>query len=1807
MTASTTRDARAALLEQRLRRRATAGRPTVPVRPDGIDPPLSYQQERVWFMEQFAPGTSAYSIPIPVRLRGRLDVGLLRQAMDALPVRHEALRMRFPADEDGRPGVRLEPSAPVPLEIVDAADEDAARALVDAAAAEPFDLVDGPLLRALLVRLGPEDHLLSMGTHHIVGDGWSTDLLLRDLSGTYRALAAGTTPRLPAAPVRYGDFAHWQRQTLTGPRLDRELDHWSEHLRGVPPLELPIDRHRPATQTFDGDWHVVTLDRELTDGIARLGRAHGTTQFMTLLAAYQVLLSRYSGQDDFAVGSSSAGRPLPELEGVVGMFINMLPLRAQLAGDPTFAELLERTRGTVLDAFEHQDVPFERLVNALGVPRDVSRSPVFQAMFVLQNYEMGRFVADDPGELDFQWVPTELRSTRFDLELHVVEVQAGLRAKFVYNTALFEPATIARMGGQLAALLRSAVADPGRPVSTLDILGPDERALVLDGFNDTAADFPAGATLPGLIQEQVARTPDAVAVSLDGRTLTYAELNARANRVAHRLRGLGVGPETLVGICAERSPELVVGLLGVLKAGGAYVPLDPDYPVERLSFMLSDAAAPVLLVQQSLRDLLPGTRMLVLDDPAEWEAQPGTDPEPLAGPGNTAYVIYTSGSTGRPKGVANAHRAVVNRLDWMQRAYGLDGTDTVLQKTPAGFDVSVWEFFWPLLTGARLVLARPGGHKDAGYLRDVLVAESITTAHFVPSMLTVFLAEDGIEACRALRLVVCSGEELPVATAQRLTARLPGCELHNLYGPTEAAIDVSSWHCRPVELAGRNTVPIGAPIQNLRLYVLDRHGDPAPVGVPGELHIGGVGVARGYHRRPALTAEKFVPDPYGGEPGGRLYRTGDLARWRPDGTVEFLGRIDSQVKLRGLRIELGEIETTLLAQPGVAQAAVVVREDAPGDQRLAGYLVAAAGTELDPAALRTALKTTLPDYMVPAALVPLDALPLTPNGKLDRKALPAPVAQRGAAALAPPSTDTERMLAAIWQDVLNLPEVGVDDDFFDLGGHSLLATQTVARIRRESGGRPVGVMDVFAHRTIRELAAFIDAAEPEGPRRLLHELTKPIPAGQRTLSYVCLPYGGGSAIVYQPLADALPAGHSLFSVAIPGHDVGLSDDGLPFDELVDRLTAEILERVDGPLAIYGHCGVGNALAVGVARALEAAGRELEVVYIAAIFPFARLKGVVGSVRAQFERWRSNQSYADWLKGMGVDIRELDPEQADRIISTMRADSEAAEDYFSALLDQRPEKLRAPIVSIVGSADPVTDYYAERYLEWQFLSDTVGLVVLDEAGHFFLRYRAEELAQIVTTVHPSLGGPPPVAPDGGWFVQGTARAGATRGGAGGPAEHGPVRRRHRRPAGVDHGLGPDRVRGPDLPLHPDRLGGRPRPALGPGPAVRGAHAAGGRGRGRPGRPAPGHDRGQPGRGGGPARAGPAAVVRPPRGLVRLPAAAAGVGGQLGAAAGVPVGDSPAGAEAVPRARDGAGPAQQRLGPAADAAHRGRAAGSDPPHRHPDPGRGQLRLRRARAAAGAVPRPAGLAAAGAGRHRDRQRAALLLAAPGLPGDAALLRGVQRVPGPGAGAVDAAGAGLRRRRRPGPGGAGRGRGRGRRRQPDGGLGRPAPAPDDRRAGGQLRHRRRLPDHRAAPVAAGGRGRHVRDGGGDDAGPGHLRDAGPGQGAAAVPRPGVLAQPGHRLVHAAGRVRAARPVGGVAVRAAAGPGRGAGRVGRRGDRHRTRPRHWVRVRGLRGPDGDRHGLHVRHPAAAPVRHRGARLAARRPGRGAGAGAPAG
>ncbi|EXG82720.1 non-ribosomal peptide synthetase/MFS transporter [Cryptosporangium arvum] len=1355
MTTDALSPAKRALLERRLRRR-TAPVATIPARPDGEAPQLSFAQERLWFLEQLTPGSGAYTIPVVLRVRGPLDRAALRTALCGVVARHEPLRSRFTDAGDGRPVLTVDPpvaAAALELDLEEVAEEHA-QARVEAHVTPPFDLAAGPLVRPLLLRLGAEDHLFVLAIHHVVTDGWSMDLFLDELTAHYDAAVTGVPAELPALPVRYRDYAAWQRARTDGPEKEADLAYWRGAVAGLEPLDLPTDHPRPPRQTFRGAEYTLDLGAPVRTGVTRLADAHGATPYMVLLAGVHALLGRYSGQADFAVGSPVAGRTQAELEKLIGLFVNTLTLRASLGGDPTFAELVRRTRETCLDAFAHQELPFEQLVQALNVPRDVSRSPLFQVLFAVQNYAEHSGRAPVGTVLEHWSAPVV--ATRFDLEIYVRDDPAGhLWATFVYNTDLFRPDTVERLAGHLRRLLEAGLHDPDRPVGDIALTTPDERVARTGPPVEVAPD----ATLPSLIAESVRRRPAAVAVTFSGQDLTYAELDARSAALADRLRGLGIGPGHLVAICAERSLELVVALYAVLRVGAAYVPLDPEYPVRRLEFMLADSGASIVLTQRRFASLLPSQRQIHLDDATDDDVRPdvvGGGPEPGPRPTDPAYVIYTSGSTGRPKGVPNTHRGIVNRLDWMQRTYRLGDDDVVLQKTPASFDVSVWEFFWPLLAGARLVLAEPGGHKDAEYLRDLVRTEGVTTLHFVPSMLAMFLDADGVTGCASLRRVICSGEELPVDLARRCLALLPA-ELHNLYGPTEAAIDVTAWHCGADALEGLPRVPIGAPIQNLTLYVLDDRLRPVPVGLPGQLYLAGVGLATGYLNRPALTAERFGPDPFG-PPGSRMYATGDLARWRPDGTVDFLGRIDSQVKLRGLRIEPGEIEAELRRQPGVREAAVVVREDHPGDKRLVAYLVAPGG--VDDAALRTALRGALPDHFVPAAYVELPALPLTPSGKLDRRALPAPVVRRDAStALVEPRTDTERLIAGLWSELLGVDTLGIDDDFFDLGGHSLIATQVAARLRRVAAGG-VSVLDLFAYRTIRELAAFVEQpARARGPRRLLNELTRPVPADQRVATLVCVPYGGGSAVVYQPLADALPAGWSLYSVAIPGQDIGLREDPLPFDELAARCVTEVIERIEGPVVIYGHCGVGSSLAVETARRLEAAGRAVEAVYIGAVFPFARPTGRVSSLLSTIagrERLLGNRVYENWLRSMGVDMAELDPAESDVIVANMRKASEIAEEYFTGLFAGGAAPLRAPIVSVVGNRDPQTEFYQERYREWHLLGPSASLVVLDEGGHFFLKYRAAELAEIVTTVHRT--DEPLRDPEGGWSVTGRSTSG-----------------------------------------------------------------------------------------------------------------------------------------------------------------------------------------------------------------------------------------------------------------------------------------------------------------------------------------------------------------------------------------------------------------------------------------------------------------
>jgi amino acid adenylation domain-containing protein len=1040
---------------------------------------LSFAQQRLWLLDQIEPGGFQYNVSQALRLSGPLQRDALERALGGLVARHESLRTTF-AGAGGRPVQVIHPPEPAVLEVTeldrfDPAEREArARRAVADAAQRPFDLARGPLVRATLIALDEDDHVLVAVMHHIVSDGWSMGVFTRELSALYDAFSRGEESPLEELPLQYADFAAWQRGWLEGDVLEGQLAYWRDRLAGLAPvLELPTDRPRPAERRGRGAKHSFALDATTLESLHAISRAHNATLFMTLTAAFQLLLSRYSGQSDVAVGTPIAGRTHAELEDLIGFFANTLVLRTDLSGDPRFTELLARVRETALGAYAHQDVPFEKLVEELQPPRSLSHTPLFQVMISLDGVS-GELAL---GDVSVSELPIEVASSKFDLQLALRSSVDALEGVLVYDADLFEPDTVARMGDHLANLLDAIAADPDAPLSSLDMLAEPERRHLTVELNDTAEEFPSDSCLHELFEAQATKTPDAVALVFEDRQLTYKELDERANRLAHHLVSLGAGPGTL-GICLERSLDLVTGLLAILKAGGAYVPLDPDYPQERVSFMLEDAGCKVVVTSSELAGLIgdEATTVLVDQHRVAIAAHPATKPETNTTAQDVAYVIYTSGSTGIPKGVAVGHRGVANRLAWMQARYPIGIQDAVLQKTPFSFDVSVWEFFWTLQTGARLVIARPGGHKDPTYLQELIEREGVSVIHFVPSMLAAYLA--GAPQGPHPRLTFCSGEALSPELARAFKERFEG-ELHNLYGPTEASVDVTFYACSGEE---ETTVPIGRPIHNTQIYLLDAYSNPVPVGVPGELYIGGVNLAHGYLNRASLTAERFVPDPFATKEGQRLYRTGDLARYLSDGNIEFLGRADHQVKIRGFRIEPGEIEAALMSHEAITDAVVIARGDGNNDQRLVAYLVST-----DPPTtteLRAHLLETLPEHMVPSAFVTLDAFPLTPNGKLDRKALPAPEGRPELeAAYTAPRTATEEILAGIWAEVLGVERVGIEDNFFELGGHSLVGVQVLARVH-DRFGVEVPLRALFEAPTVAALAALLERLLVEEIQRM---------------------------------------------------------------------------------------------------------------------------------------------------------------------------------------------------------------------------------------------------------------------------------------------------------------------------------------------------------------------------------------------------------------------------------------------------------------------------------------------------------------------------------------------------------------------------------------------------------------------------------------------------------------------------------------------------------------------------------------------------
>jgi amino acid adenylation domain-containing protein/thioester reductase-like protein len=1084
--------------------------PLLPVARDAALP-LSYAQERLWFLDRLEPGSTTYHMPIALELAGRLSPAALAAALSGVVRRHEALRTTF-VEVAGDPVQLVAPARPLAIPAVDLGSlpeprrRPTALRLIAAAALRPFDLAAGPLLRPLLVRLGPELHVALLALHHIVADGWSMGILVRELREIYAATLTGRAPALAPLRVQYADFAAWQRQWLAGPVLARQIAWWREQLAGAPALlDLPLDRPRPPLQTLRAGLLPVTLAAELSRGIAALGRARGATPFMVLLAAFAALLSRFSGQDDVVVGTPVANRNRTPIEGLIGFFVNTLALRVKLPAEASFDEHLGRVREVALGGYAHQDVPFEKLILELQPQRSLAHSALFQAMLSVQNAPVGRL--ELPG-LSLAPVPVELGRAKFDLSLDLAELPAGLATLWEYDADLFDRATVGRLAGAFELLLAAAVREPHLPLARLPLLAPAQRHQLLREWNDEPgvprpATGGAAAGLYELFAASAARVPDAVALCFCGAALclSYAELARRAGHLARSLRRRGIGAEVPVGVCAERSCEAAVALLSVLAAGGAWLPLDPEQPRERLALLLAEARPAVVLTQGRCAERLPaGTPVLAVESVlpgGEGGDQGGGDggdgrgdgdrqawaprtvpevPETLAAfaapPDSLAYVIYTSGSTGAPKGVMVGHRAIVGEMLRIAERQPLTARDVFLQHTPLSFDASLWEIFLPFAAGARLVVARPGDHRDAAALARAVVEEQVTVLQVVPSLLGPLLDEPGMAARGSLRRLVSGGEALPGPLAREALARLD-VELWNLYGPTECAIDATAWRCGAAERRGLpRSVPIGRPLQGVRVRVLDRRQEISPLGVPGELCVGGVGLARGYLSRPDLTAERFIPDPYGKQPGERVYRTGDLVRTLADGSLEFLRRVDQQVKLRGVRIELGEIEAALAAHPGLAQAAVVLAADPP---RLVAFVAGRGVSAPGAAELRRHLLGRLPEAMVPAAWVEMTALPLLPSGKVDRQALASRT--RGAlaerAAYQAPRTATEETIAAIWEEVLGLPRVGVGDDFFALGGHSLLATRVVSRLRAAFGVE-VPLRGLFAEPALAGLAGLVE-------------------------------------------------------------------------------------------------------------------------------------------------------------------------------------------------------------------------------------------------------------------------------------------------------------------------------------------------------------------------------------------------------------------------------------------------------------------------------------------------------------------------------------------------------------------------------------------------------------------------------------------------------------------------------------------------------------------------------------------------------------
>ncbi|CBN59210.1 MULTISPECIES: non-ribosomal peptide synthetase [Kamptonema] len=1171
----------------------------IPKRPNCNQIPLSFAQQRLWFIDRLYEGSSFYNIPTAIHLKGLLDVTALKQSLNEIMKRHEGWRTSF-VIVDRQPFQAIASKLTWELPIVNLEHlsgknwDIEVQKIASEEAKKPFDLSQAPLVRATLLRLSETEHIFLLTMHHIVSDGWSISVFAGELATLYAAFFTGQSPLLPELPIQYADFAIWQRDRLQGELLATQLNYWKQQLGGdLPVLQLPLDRSRPTITTFNGAKQYFTFSKSLTEALSKLCQQEEATLFMTLLTAFNTLLYRYTEQEDILIGSSIANRNQAELEGILGLFVNTLVMRNDLSGNPSFRTLLSRVRGVTLDAYAHQDLPFEKLVEELQPDRDLSRNPLFQVMFVLQNTPKSeREIAG----LTLRSLEFDSGTSQFDIFLSISESKEGLTGFLEYSTDLFDVATITGLIDNFQTLLESIVANPDCPISELPILTTQQREKLLLEWNNTQTTYPQDASLHQLFEWQVQDFPESLALIDSSEKITYRQLNQKVNQLAHYLQKLGVTTETLVGICLDRSVEMIVGILAILKAGGAYIPLDPNYPADRLSFMLSDSQVSLVISHSSLIDRFQKIQVVCLDN--DWEIidrESQENPAIISKSDNLAYVIYTSGSTGTPKGVLGTHRGTVNGLNWLWKTYPFESEEICCQKTAISFVDSVWEIFAPLLQGIPTVIIPDAIVKDTKLFLETLDRHHVTRVILVPSLLRLIVDTYGnlTKKLSNLKLWITSGEALTLNLARSFTKLLPSAKLINLYGSSEVSAN-ATYYDTSLLPEKATSVPIGRPINNTQVYILDRHLQPTPVGVWGELYIGGDGLAKGYLNRPELTAERFIDNIF--VSGTKLYKTGDLGRYLHDGNVEYLGRRDEQVKIRGFRVELGEIESAIVQHPDIRESVVIIRDDTQGDKQLIAYIVTDEPNLVSQ--LHGYLLLKLPDYMIPSAFVVLDAIPLTPNGKVDKRSLPTDnlLRSNSTKSFISPRNLSELGLVKIWENLLAINSIGVTDNFFELGGHSFLAVRLMAQIYERFGHNlPLSIL--FENPTIEKLAKIVSQPTNLSSGSPLVAINA---SGVRT-PFFCVHAAGGDILAYLNLADKIGGEQPFYALEQSPNSVEVEPKS------VEETAAYYLQEIrtvqpEGPYLLGGWC-FGGVVAFEMAQQLQKQGQKVDLlVVIDAILP-----------------------------------------------------------------------------------------------------------------------------------------------------------------------------------------------------------------------------------------------------------------------------------------------------------------------------------------------------------------------------------------------------------------------------------------------------------------------------------------------------------------------------------------------------------------------------------------------------------------------------